>query len=365
MIKDNPIIIILCFLFLLGCSSDEYKQAEQAYLQAKSTHNITQLVTSLTILARLDPEEYSSILFKAQEAKSKLIESQQYIEQNNYYLAYLSSHESLQKMYSMESKKILIKSGTVLLPLLKAKNILDKTYQDHPLVLASLTRYKESPILDWNLLELNALLNKFSVNIISLEKSTNTIKAIDTSSLPSLSSELLSIELQINRDLQRFKLAQNYLIDLALHRNSKLLIDMNDKLSAESFTISQMFNRDKANIAMVPFINRSKNKYAPSKNIIENMFYASSSKDKHRHIEWFKKWKVLEKDILEPLDGFYDYSLNVKLRNKKLMTYAIEEKAQLPKIPNNHLTIMTAFQENKVIRELIKNLKTDSRFFST
>ena len=57
MIKDKTIIIILCFLFLLGCSSDKYKQAEQAYLQAKSTHNITQLVTSLTILAKLDPEK--------------------------------------------------------------------------------------------------------------------------------------------------------------------------------------------------------------------------------------------------------------------------------------------------------------------
>lgn len=364
MIKDKRIIIKFCFLFLLGCSSDEYKQAEQAYLQAKSTHNITQLVTSLTILAGLAPEEYSSILFKAQEAKDKLIESQKYLEQKNYYLAYLSSHDSLQKMYSMESKKILIKSGNVLLPLLKAKKNLDKTYQHHPSVLASLLRYKESPILDWDLLELNALLNKFSENIISLEKATNTIKAIDTSSLHSLSSELISIDLQINSDLQRFKLAQNYLIELALHRNAQLLISMNHKLSAESFTISQMFNRNKTNIAMVPFINSSKNKYAPSKNIIENMFYASSSKDKHRHIEWFTKWKVLEKDILEPLDGFYDYSLNMKQRNKQLMTYAIEENSQLPNIKNNHLNIMTSFQENKIIRELIKNLATNSRFFN-
>ena len=115
---------------------------------------------------------------------------------------------------------------------------------------------------------------------------------------------------------------------------------------------------------MVPFINSSKNKYAPSKNIIENMFYASSSKDKHRHIEWFTKWKVLEKDILEPLDGFYDYSLNMKQRNKQLMTYAIEENSQLPNIKNNHLNIMTSFQENKIIRELIKNLATNSRFFN-
>jgi hypothetical protein len=365
MIKDKRIIVILCFVFFIGCSSDEYKQAEQKYVQAKSSHDIDQLVTSLTVLARLAPEEYSPVLIKAKQAKIKLLESQSYIEQKNYYLAYLSSHDSLNSMYSLESKKILIKSGSVLFLLLKAKKNIDKSYQHSLLTFESLSHYKELTPLDWDLIELNALLKKFTKNILSLEASISIMKAINTPTINSLSSELLLVQLSIENQLQRYKTAQNYLIDIALYHNATLLITLNNKLSEESFTISQVFNKSRITKAMRPFIDRSKDKYASSKNIIENIYFSSSSKTKNRHSEWFNKWQRLEKDIFDPIDGFVDYSLNAKYRNERLMAYVKENKIQLPTEKNNIINSTGFFQESKTISSLIEKLTKNSRFFNS
>ena len=116
---------------------------------------------------------------------------------------------------------------------------------------------------------------------------------------------------------------------------------------------------------MLPFINESKNKYAASKYIIENMFFAASSKAKNRHKELFKKWQRLEKDILEPTDGFVNYSLNAKLRNERLLVYVNDKLIQLPVKESQTKNPMNIFQENKTIRILIEKLAKDSRFFNS
>jgi len=365
MIKDKRIIVILCFLFCLGCTSDEYQQAEQAYLQAKSSHNISQLVTSLTVLARLAPEEYSALSLTAQQANVKHLESKKYIEQKNYYLAYISSHDSLHKMYSVESKEILEESGVVFLPILKAKKNLDDSYQHHPLDIASLAHYEELPTLDWDLIELNSLLKKFSENIRSLEKSIGLINTISPPSFSSLSSEILSIELRIKNQHLRYKQAQNYLIDLALYRNAKLLISLNQKLSKENITISQIFNDNKIDDAMRPFLEKSINKYAANKNVIENIFFAASTNAKKHHSVWYKKWQRLEAEIFEPIGGFVNYSLYAKHTNERLMVYVNKKKIQLPTIEKQTMISLDFFQENKVISALIEKLAKDSRFFNS
>lgn len=365
MIKYKQLIVLLCSLSFLGCSSDQYQQAKQSYLQAKSTHQINQLITALTDLAKIAPEEYAAHLFKANQAKIKLLEAQKHIKQNDYYLAYLASHDSLQQMYSIESKKILRKSGTALLPLLKAKESIDKSYQHHPLALASLSRYKELPTLDWDLLALNKLLNQLSENILLLETSTNIIKTVNSPALNSLSSELLLIELRIENRLQRFTMAQNYLIGLALHRNAKLLTKLNNKLAGESLTISQVFNKKRENKALLPFIESSQNRYAASKKVIENIFYASASKSRSRHLAWFKKWRSLEKDILEPTGDILDYSLSSESRNEQLMEYVSEKKSRLPELETKRINLKNLFHENKVISALVKKLAKDKRFFTS
>jgi len=363
MIKDKRIIAILCFLFCLGCTSDEYQQAEQTYLKAKSSHNINQLISSLTVLSRIAPEEYSALLLKAQQANVKLVESKKYIEQNNYYLAYISSHDSLHKVYSVESKKILEESGLVFLPILKAKKNIDKSYQHHPLDITSLAHYEEVPTLDWDLIELNSLLKKFSNNIHSLEKSIGLINTINSPPLSSLSPEILSVELRIKNQLLRYKQAQNYLIDLALYRNAKLLISLNQKLSKENITISQIFNDNKIDDAMRPFLEKSINKYAANKNVIENIFFSASTKAKKHHDVWYKEWQKLEEEIFEPIGGFVNYSLYAKHTNERLMAYVNKKKIQLPSIEKQPMGSLNFFQENKVISALIEKLAKDSRFF--
>lgn len=363
MINGKKIITILCFIFIWGCSSDELIQAEQTYLKAKSTHQINQILTSLQVLTKLAPKKYKPLLEKATQAKNKLQTSKKYIEQKNYYLAYLASHDSLQHMYSIEGRAALEESGNVFAPLLKAKKRLNKYYQHHPLDAASLASYQKSPTLDWNLIELNLLLNKFSLNISTLESSKNIIKAIPLSPMNSLSAEILLIEQRIENQLQRFQLARNYLIDIALYRNAKLLVSANHTLTAENINISQIYNNNRIDKAMQPLVVKTIKQYAPNKNVIENMFISASGKAKKHHKVWFKKWQRLEKEVLEPVNGFVDYALYAQHRNEQLMAYINKEKIELPLIPNNIVNSNSFFQEIKAILELIEKLEKDSLFF--
>jgi len=158
-IKSKLKTVVLSCLIFTGCSSEEYKQAEFEYLQAKSDHNIIPLVESLTVLARLDPEEYSPSLLIAKQAKNKLLAAQKHTEQKDYYAAYLSSHDSLQQLFNTGSKKILLKTGGELLPLSNAKENIEKSYHHPRLSHSPLSDYKAMSMHDWDLIEQTPSLN--------------------------------------------------------------------------------------------------------------------------------------------------------------------------------------------------------------
>jgi hypothetical protein len=357
--KTKQLIMMLCLLFCLGCSSDENEKAELIYQQAKSRHNIDELVEALTVLERLGDVKYLPKLLKAKQARRKYLDSVKHMREKNYYLAYLSSHDSLQQMYSVESKTVLIESGGILLPLIKVKDIFERSKQIPRLF----SQYKNLPIIDWNLLEVNLSLKEYSKNISSLEKAMRIISKMKTNYTNRLLPELNIIELKFEVQLKQIHKEQKYLIDLALFRNAELLIKLNDKLSQENFSISQIFNKNKIDEAMVPFIVKAKNRYALNKYIIENMFFAASFKAKKHHMIWFEKWKELERDILEPTDGFIDYSHKTSLRNERLALYVDKTKIDLSKIKEDILKSDSIFKESKVIRGLIDKLSKDHRFF--
>jgi hypothetical protein len=357
--KTKQVIMILCLLCCLGCSSDENEKAEFIYQQAKSRHNIDELVEALTELERLGDEKYIPRLLKAKQAREKYLDSVKHMRDKNYYLAYLSSHDSLQQMYNVESRTILIESGTILLPLIKVKDILERSKKIPRLF----SQYKNSPVVDWNLLEVNLSLKEYSKNISSLEKAMHIISKMKTNYTNTLLPELNIIELKFEGQLKQIHKEQNYLIDLALFRNAELLIKLNDKLSQENFSISQIFNKNKIDEAMVPFIVKAKNRYALNKYIIENMFFAASFNSKKHHIIWFEKWKEVERDILEPAAGFIDYSYKTRQRNERLALYVDETKIDLSEIEEDIIKSVSIFQESEVIRGLINKLSKDRRFF--
>ncbi len=362
MIKSKLKTIVFSCLIFTGCSSEEYKQAEFEYLQAKSDHKIMPLVDSLTVLARLNPDEYSSSLQIATQAKAKLLAAQEYVEQKDYYAAYLSSHDSLQQLFNSASKKILLKTGVGLLPLIRAKEGIEKSYQ-HPLLShSSLSDYKAMPMDDWDLIELNTTLKGLSENIYLLEESKDHIKELYRPNYESLSAELLQLEHEINNRQVDVKFVQNYLLNLALNRSAELLIRLNEKLANESITISQLFNRNKVEAAMRPFIESSQEKYAASKYIVENMYYASSVKNKKLHTAWFKKWQLLEKSILEPSTDFEYYSEQAKHRKTALMNYTNPQKISLPTTEESPPSLLAYFQKKTAIAVLVDRLVIDKRF---
>jgi len=194
-----------------------------------------------------------------------------------------------------------------------------------------------------------------------LEESKEHIKALYRPNYESLSAELLQLEHEINNRQVDVQFAQDYLLNLALNRSAELLMTLNEKLANESITISQLFNKSKVEAAMRPFIDSSQEKYAASKYIVENMYYASSVKNKKRHGEWYKEWQLLEKSILEPTTGFEYYSEQAEHRKTALMNYTNVQKISLPTTEEKTLSLVAYFQKNTALTALVEKLLIDKR----
>jgi hypothetical protein len=358
--KKNK-VISMCFLFLIGCSSEEYSDAMHSYQQAKSTSHISSLVASLEVLARLNPEKYFPELTIAKSAQLQLLQAQRNLEQENYYEAYLSSHNSFRQLYTVDSKEILKKSGVVLLPILKAQGTISKSYLNLPLLSDKLLSFSAVPVTEWDLIKVNTLLKKMSGNILTLKASLNTLQTVEKNRMGTLSVELLQWEAVIGKQLQSYQQTKNYLINLVLYRSASVLISINKKLFNQSLPISTLFSSKNEKKAMIPFFNKAQKKYTAYQQLIENIYLASSQKTSGNHTDWYQQWKEIETNILKPKISLSVYSLQVEERIKNLQPYLNNDKIKPPKldgyIDNFSITNQRYVNLNILIEKLIKDAK--------
>lgn len=359
--KKNKVISI-CFLFLIGCSSEEYSDAMHSYQEAKSTSHISSLVASLEVLARLNPDKYIPELTIAKSAQLQLLQAQKYLEQDNYYEAYLSSHDSFRKLYTVDSKEILKKSGVVLLPILKAQGTLSKSYLNLPLLSERLLSFSAVPVTDWDLIKVNTLLKQMSKNILTLKASLNTLQTVEKNSIGTLSVELLQWEAIIEKQLQIYQQSKNYLINLVLYSSANILININKTLANQSLPILTLFSSKNEKKAMIPFFNKAQKQYTAYQQLIENIYFASSKKISENYTDWYPKWKKIEKNIMEPEISLSDYSLQVKERTKKLQPYLNNVNIKQPKLDEYIDNFSIINQQYVNLNILIKKLNQDTKF---
>ncbi|MFT5294679.1 MAG: hypothetical protein ACI9YH_000687 [Colwellia sp.] len=359
--KKNK-VISMCFLFLIGCSSEEYSDAMHSYQQAKSTSHISSLVASLEVLARLNPEKYFPELTIAKSAQLQLLQAQRYLKQENYYEAYLSSHNSFRQLYTVDSKEILKKSGVVLLPILKAQGVISKSYLNLPLLPEKLLSFSAVPVTEWDLIKVNTLLKKMSENILTLKASLNTLQTVEKNSMGTLSVELLQWEAVIGKQIQSYQQTKNYLINLVLYRSASVLININKKLFNQSLPISTLFSSKNEKKAMTPFFNKAQKEYIAYQQLIENIYFSSSQKTSENHTDWYKKWKKIETSILKPEISLSDYSFKAEERIKNLQPYLNNDNIKQPQLDEYIDNFSIINQQYVNLNILIEKLMKDAKF---
>ena len=328
------ILQIMVLLLLTSCSSAEYQAALSAYQSAKLTQNLEQLTGALHTLAKLAPEKYQAKYVKAEQAKVLLEQAFSHQAEKNDYAAYLSSHASYRGVPNAAAKKILIRSGESLLPLLQAKISIDNSFQYRPAQLTQLfEKYSLLPVSDWNLIEVNSTIEHLSRAIEALQAADDL--AIQNNKIEEIDAWQSAIAEQISM----VTIARDYLTNLALYHSAKILKKMNNDLSAESTKLLALVQQKLAKSSMQPAFLSARNQYAPFQSLIVNLSLAANLSVKDKHIDWYQHWHNLELATLEPTDEFRNYPIGKSSRNTQLDAFLNRNKIKLP--------ILTAAFNNK------------------
>ena len=350
-------LLVISLLLITSCTSAEHKEALRIYELAKSSKDIQQLTIALNTLAQLAPEKYQAELAKAQKAKKLLEQAQQHQTQGDDYSAYLSSHESYRSIPSFDSKQILLSSGKVLLPLLKAQLSIDKSFQYRPKQLKQLLKqYSEHPAEHWDLIKVNTAVEQLSKAVIELNKALTHIENEEpNTNISEVSVWQSSIENQLYLTVQ----ARNYFSNLARYHGAKKLIKLNDLLTTESIKLLSLVRPKLAHESMQTSFLKAQNKYANFQNLIANISLAENLNAKDIHAIWYKNWQSIELATLEPQGKFTNYPMRSGDRKKQLTIFLSEEKIRMPVLDQALYNKAEMNQKLPKLTKLIGNLRED------
>jgi len=346
----------LCILLLIGCSSEEYSQAMRIYQQAKSTHQLAPLVASLKILARLEPQQYQAELKLAHTAQRLVLDANEHLQRKNYYQAYLSSHESYQTLFTVESSKIVKEAGIELQPILKAHLQMRSFYPNYSLLTDLLHYYRKAPAVNWNLAKVNALLEQLTSSSIGLTRVLNNIEKIEKGSLGALAAEVAQWQLAIEQQRQKNEGLKHELVRLALSQAADVLINLNQTLAAQSLTITSLFNRQKQKKAVAPFFKKAKKEYEDYQLLIENVALATSQETSGNYADWYQDWRQMESNILQPKALLTDYALQAESRAFELNMFANVSNLKQTNFNENTLNFNEFTKEFSLLNKLILKL---------
>tara|TARA_R110000737_G_scaffold75372_2_gene105021 strand:+ start:3935 stop:5017 length:1083 start_codon:yes stop_codon:yes gene_type:complete len=348
------ILLIMVLLLLTSCSSAEYRAALSAYQSAKSTQNLEDLICALNTLAKLAPETYQAEYVKAEQANTLLEQAFSHQAAKNDYDAYLSSHASYRSVPNASAKKILIRSGENLLPLLKAKMSIDSSFQYRPAQLTDLfQKYSVLPVSNWDLIEVNTTVEHLSRAIKALQTAFDL--AAQNTSIAEVTLWQAAIAEQVNMATK----ARDYLTHLALYHSANILKKMNNDLSAESTKLLALVRQKLAKASMQPAFLSARNQYAPFQSLVVNLSLAANLSVKDKHVGWYQHWHNLELATLEPSGEFKDYPLGKGVRETQFDAFLDRKKIKLP-ILTDAFNNKSAFQQRfpKIIA-LTEKLQTD------
>ncbi|MGB1263749.1 MAG: hypothetical protein ACPG52_12625, partial [Cognaticolwellia sp.] len=297
--KCQITIIIVSVFLLMSCTSPEYKAALTQYQLAKSTQNIEQLVQALTTLANLAPEKYQAELLKVEHAQYSLKQALSHQAQHDDYAAYMASHASYRNVPNTAAKRVLIKAGKTLFPLLQAQLNLEHSFSFRPQQLTPMfEKYSRLPINDWDLITVNNTIEQLSKSIHALNKALKSVKLNNSTVKTTQWQSAIAQQLALVTD------ARNYFANLARYQGAKKLQTLNNNLRTESIKLLSLVRPKLAKESIQPAFIKAKNSYAPLQGLIENLSLAANLSKKDIHIAWYQHWHNIETTILMPEGDF-------------------------------------------------------------
>ena len=329
----------------------------EKYNQAIKKGNIEDVIVTLEQLVVIDDTKYQKTLTEAKMAKVNFMKATESFKDNDIFDAYLASHFSYRTLPLLQNKSLLVLTGKKLIPLLKAQLKIEESFKLTPKSIKSnLEILQNKPANEWNLIEVNQLIENINYNSKLLQDSLNLLNnIIDNLKEP----ELLSWKIEVEQQLSFMIKAKKNIINLAQYTSSNILLTLNEQLTEESANMLSLIRPSLAKQSLQPTFLKAQEAYAPYHLLIENISLSDSPFQKSTHSAWYKKWEEIENNVLDLNDNLQKYPINSKARVKQLNFYKnkfIESNSTLEfKYQNGNELI----EKYKKIKQVLKNLAID------
>ncbi|MFT5759416.1 MAG: hypothetical protein ACI9LM_004178 [Alteromonadaceae bacterium] len=350
-------ILIFAIVFLLSCTSPEHSKALENYDKAKHNHSLPSLIQALKILVKFEPDDYKSELTKNLQLAESLAQAKKYMADENYYQSYLNSHDVYRQSLDRKSKALLIASGQKLTPIIKAQNNIESFFNNRPKHLSKiLTKFAMSPVISWNLIEVNQLINQLSENKRDLQSALLSLSNDNyVLEIPEINQWIKGIEAQ----LANINHAQNSIINRARHQSATALLDIHKSLTKESIRLLSYVNSKLAIETLAPTFAKATETYNPYKVLIENISLALLLSRADIHVSWYKHWVSIENNVLQPIEPFSNYPKDAKNINLQLNQLINENISALSSLRSDSNNLAEFSDQYPKINILIKKLKRD------
>jgi len=347
-------ICVFLLILLIGCSSDELNVEERNYLAAKSEKNLNDVFYILKELNNIDPNKYEFEFTQISQAKTKLHLAEKALSENDFFNAFSLSQKSFQLFNSNEAKQVLVKSGKILLPLIKSQYMVRQAFQEKPVNLdKQLNTLISQDIPQWNLIDTNALFNQLTVSANNLSKSINIINENHQT--------LGSLEVSEWRDdlIKQYEILHNsrqFILAYSMKGAAKKLKIINSSLAKDAGPLFASIAPENALNAMQPLFRTTFKAYFSYQNLMENLYLSADKSELFKDNLWYEPWKNLESDIFMPKDKLEAYADSANLRNTKIDHIVTKYRIEKPALIDDMVSIEILNNKHKALHTTIANL---------
>jgi len=349
------LFVIILSAINFACTPTKHELALNDYQQAIDEKNLPRVISTLTTLTKVAPEKYQVELNRLKQADEQLKSAEIHLKNSNFYLAYLSAHDSFHSFPSPQSKVVLLTSGNVMLKILRAESALKKYTETIPKSLKeTVLSYSDIKVTDWDLVKLNKLLEDINTNLLQLHKALAVIK---NNNVNTYSQEFTLWEQSIEQQKAYITLLKTHLINKGLSQSSVKLQKLNQELITNTEDLLSLVREDMAIDALQPIFFKAQQDYQAYLITNENISLAASLGRRNQHSAWYDDWHQLEEETLAIPSPLSDYIKNIKDRANKFNQYIKKEQHSLASVESSTLTY--DITTPNIVKSLIAKVKKD------
>lgn len=318
------IISIFSMITISACIPTKQEIALTKYQIAVEEKNLPQIIASLTELIQFESKRYKTDLNRFKKVNDELQNAKVHLENSNFYLAYLSIHNSFHNFPNPQSKEVLLTSGKTHLSILKAESALKQSSDTLPDNLQkNVIAYSETKITDWDLVKVNKLLEDINK---SLKKLAKALTIIQKNNIGTYGNDFLEWQQSIKKQLEHVTLIKNHLINTALSKSTIALQRHNQVLITNTEDLLSLVRDNQAQEALQPIFFKAQQQYLPYLIANENLSLAGSFGKRNQHSTWYDAWHQLENETITLPTPTSKYIKHIESRIKKLNKYIRKEQ---------------------------------------